>query len=415
MAIRICAATIPFVMEVKDGVMTGVMGPVFDTLYKERNRFVSNFTYHSSNKLGDLDPVTQQYDGCLGQLQRNETDVQIPMIDFPILSPGLVHGYVLTASTTTMVSSYNATPTESGTDVMDAVRSFEPSLWFLIAGMTAVVTILIYVTIEETQDLRRAPSSLWAIRNQPKLESCPPQTIRTATNILIGNIVKQHSSYSYSGQMITVSLLILLFAVFSYFILFYFSSMIKTEMVVQKRPETISSYEELLQHEKVRPVWLGMLTDHWSFQQAPADSPKGRIWQRAQRIGMDKCFIQADPTAIEDIVRMGAKREMIWLVSRYYLEPLITNMCAMSSEGGLYPDANLWIKTDPGADEKLSGCMTPASTPVSHRRLLERYEQALFEHDIIGKAIQKMNFIVSRNSGSRRLRDCMAKFVSYSA
>ena len=101
--------------------------------------------------------------------------------------------------------------------------------------------------------------------------------------VATANIMKQHTSYNIREQLLRRQLVLLLFAVFSFLIMFYFSSMIKTEMVVQRRPETISSYEDLLAKPNIKPLWAKPLNDHWDFMNAGGNTAEGRIWERARK------------------------------------------------------------------------------------------------------------------------------------
>ena len=68
----------------------------------------------------------------------------------------------------------------------------------------------------------------------------------------------------------------LFFAAFLFLITIYtFTSMIKTEMVVQKRPEKISLYEELLVEPGIKSIQPEHLNDHWDFINSHRNTAEG--------------------------------------------------------------------------------------------------------------------------------------------
>ena len=66
----------------------GLFAPAYRFLVDNVWRFFPNASLTSSNKLGDMDSETMMFDGCPGRLQRNESDVMIPVSLSPLLGCG---------------------------------------------------------------------------------------------------------------------------------------------------------------------------------------------------------------------------------------------------------------------------------------------------------------------------------------
>ena len=108
MSLRICTATFEHFIELSgdERKFKGLFAPAYGFLVDNVWRFFPNATLTSSNKLGDMDMVTMMYDGCLGRLQRNESDIMIPDVSFPLLGKGLKHGTTASVTKVVMASVY---------------------------------------------------------------------------------------------------------------------------------------------------------------------------------------------------------------------------------------------------------------------------------------------------------------------
>ena len=110
----------------------------------------------SEEKLGELivgsscsSDSSKHYDGCIGQLQRNESDTMFPMIQFPLIADGIQQGFLVLASRTIIGSVYNNSETghlqELG--VMSAFMAFDALIWIMIfmSLLTTAVTLIVIV------------------------------------------------------------------------------------------------------------------------------------------------------------------------------------------------------------------------------------------------------------------------------
>ena len=93
MSLRICVATFKNMLELSgdEQKLKGLFAPTCGLLVDILWRVFPNASLTSSNKLGDMDMLTMMYDGCLGRLQRNESDIMIPFVPFPVPGSGLRH------------------------------------------------------------------------------------------------------------------------------------------------------------------------------------------------------------------------------------------------------------------------------------------------------------------------------------
>ena len=414
MSLRICTATFEQLMELSgdERKFKGLLAPQYEFLVDNVWRFFPNASYTSSNKLGEMDMVTMMYDGCLGRLQRNESDVALPVVTLPSLGSGLMHGTTASASKVVMWSVYNNTATPSDTDVMDAFNSFTAQLWLLTFLTSAILTFVLFMMFRfkllplPESNARGTFGSRLTKRQRTR------RCVHQALLIVTANVLKQHTSYTYRGKLLRRKAILLLFAVFSFLMINYFSSMIKTEMVVQKRPETISTYEELLAKPNLKPIWPMNLNVHWEFMNADRNTAEGHIWERAKRMGLDSCMIKSDADIKQNIDPLN-RREAIWLGPSTLIGVTVTNACAFHHSASLYPDVNMWYKSDENAREKLNVMMLSAALHLNSVKNFHRIIQADLEHHVLFQALKRLEFSVFPDTGSKTLRDCVANRIIY--
>ena len=367
-------------------------------------RFFPNSTVVSSDKLGDMDSGTMMFDGCLGRLQRNESDVTLALVPFPVLGTGVLHGTTASASKVIMWSVYNNTAVPSDTDVMDAFHSFTDQLWFLIFLTSAFLTVVLFLIFY--LKLLSLPQSNSQQTTRQRTRRCVDQALL----IVIANVLKQHTSYSFRGKLLRRRMILFLIAVFSFLIMFYFTSMIKTEMVVQKSPETISSYEELLAKPNVKPMWTNSEGIHWFFKNAERNTAERRIWERAEKLGVDSCLLKTDADAKRMIEPLNTQKA-VWFGHSYMMGVMITNVCAFHHSSGLHTDANMWFRSDEKARETLNVMMLSAALHPESVKKFNRIIEAEFEHHLMYQAFKRMEFSLFPNDGSKWLRECVANTI----
>ena len=404
MQLLLCTADIGAARTVNnEGKVEGQLSTALNTVTKTLKRFV-NVTLLSSDKVGVMNLKTKLFDGCLGQLQNNESDIHTPIVDFPILAPGLKNGYVFLPSKILMISGYSNHANTSVIDVMGAFKSFSRSLWSLIAFTTFIILILLFFTLVLDQRMfagrkfRRLIRRIRVFMNQTK-------------KVVFANMFKQHSSYDI--RLSSTGFVLMIFAVFTVLVICYFSSMIRTEMVIQKRPETIPSYQELLAKPNVMPIWLKSLSDHYEFMNAHPTTPEGRIWARAEEMGISECLMETDLASLNGHSLNISSGQAVWLGARYMLSVFLTNSCARSRPFGQAMDQNAWIRSDERAREKLTSSMVISALPDKMFKHVYKMAQIAFEHNLLKQSIKQLEYAIAKDTGSKELRDCIANTIIY--
>ena len=202
METRFCVGIFEEVLRYQEFYFTGIMA-VTGNLLLDQLRGI-NYTVVREPVIGTMtDKDTQQYDGCIGSLQRNESDFMLTagLLTVPVVGPNLTHTVVDGFERMGIVSAYNKTNVndQSRTQVLDMVFSFSPGLWILLAFSIITLFMLLHAATVLMGEVLHAKyaSRLWTTRRV--LVSGKQKRRRSASKsgwIVLACILKQHSSCS---------------------------------------------------------------------------------------------------------------------------------------------------------------------------------------------------------------------------
>ena len=395
MVLRICIPIFDDAMLSREGLkFSGYAAPIFRELLPLFVKQFNNSIYLTANKYGDiLNQSEVRYDGCIGELQQQRLDIAMSPTNFPLIAPNITNGRILSSSTTTIFSTYNSTFIGANTDVMQCFTAFRQSLWLLI-----LFSVSILLTIQ-----------ILNLRTRRNLESI----LRLAQSLFLSAALKQFSSLNISSSRSSVRLMLLIIAVFFFLINFFLTSMIKTEMVVQKAPDTISTYEEILQHPNCKPMWWKASSAHYEFANADPGSWAGKVWQRALKNGFENSFFDADLENIMKLIHELVMKETVVIMPGYFSGVVMSNQCAQTRAGSLFMDANMWSRTDPNAKEQLMNLALSSNVSQDTFRRVDRIMSGMQEHHLQPKVVQSLEFALAKDTGRSDVRDCMANQILY--
>lgn len=400
--LRICIPVFDGLTEVSGQKVIGPASHMFNGLL-DIMAIAANFTITPAEKAGDVvDHLNSQYDGCLGMIQGNQSDLMIQLSAFPILGPGLQHSHVVTFSKTLIVSAYDSRPLTKSTDVMDAFNGLTAGVWTVSLMMTLLLSLVVTWALIVHKKHLHPDWSLGALIKSPG---------KQIGRLVLGHILNQYSSFPLKQEAERAARSFFLwFSVFTFFLHYCFSAMMKTEMVVQEAPRTITSYEDILNRKGVVPLWAAQMDDHWQFQRAASDSRQGRIWQRAVKAGIDRCLLSGSMGSMHMIGIQVGRQEAVYISSSLLVGRVVPAVCALSRNMDLMTWGNALI-TPADEDEKLLGNMHSSSIPRHLSRRVFKLTQAAFEIGL-PETLFKSTVLVPATA-TDEYRDCVANRVIY--
>jgi hypothetical protein len=406
MELRVCSVAIPDVLELRaDKRIGGILAPLLYDFLDNFRRPFRNVTIISGGNLGSKRGDGGVFDGCMAHLIQNQSDIAFPLVKFPSDIPHVMQSSSLLSSKTVILSAYNNNNFTDGSEanVMDAFHSFSRGLWTLNI-FTAAVFVCILVGLFNSRIL-----CVRLTKRRKRISKSA--SLMQSLNILLANILKQHSSYSYCSRRASAKWILFLFALCSFLVIFYFSSMIKTEMVVQNEPETITSYTDILE-KRTKPLWLMQLDDHAEFEQADLNTREGKIWILAHDVGIEKCFWKGVANILRGINPI-ATSEAVWLGPGYLGQAIIRNVCPYLRQNNLHDDRNLLVKSDSTAQEHLMGLLYSEYTHPKVAKKFNQLTQIELEKGFAVKHLRLLEFVVAPEKGGIPLRECMINKILY--
>ena len=216
-------------------------------------------------------------DECLWSIERNESDVVFLPYNMPVIMNNIKTGPVLFSDKIAILSTYKVENDDRHPRILDTFASFGVDALALILNLLAFLAVLICLTyILERKSLSRG------IRiNSRRFK------LRFVPWFIFRFFVKQFPSFPGNMTALKVLLTCCLLT-FSYFVTFFYTSMIKTDMVTVKAPKVIASYQDILDGPKIKPYICYGFDEYTSFKYAKEGSLKRKIWERILKMGVKK-------------------------------------------------------------------------------------------------------------------------------
>ena len=401
---RVCVSMVRAAYEMEDDCskVTGAAKPLADLFFQTTRGL--NVTCSKERKFGNLvDRVSGTYDGCLGSMQRNQSDTVIFGLNaFPTSGANLVNGAVVTAERLGILTAYRLVNPETDcarTDALDMFGSFSFTVWLLVLVLCVVTLLLMTLT-----------ARLLFPRQNRRFR----RSLRRATQVLLACCLKQHSSVPPRFMRTTSMSAIHVVSNVAFLLLtFFLTSMIKTEMVVYKRPNTVTSVEELLASDR-RPSLFMPDSDEFKF--APDGSLFRRTWNRAVEMGINDSLIDSSEESVATHAWHVAKLEEGILLHDTKAASIMRIACAFSRTRGIRMQTNALFRRQDGARDRMLSLITGSQSPELVVRHLNRRAQQAAEGHLMEAAISQVDvdavFDVSNpQSAFRKIEKCMADAI----
>ena len=349
--------------------------------YKIYELYFQRFIYGLGNNWTMMTTTSNQ--DCLEAIQSNETDLVVSMVHFP-LHPNLTnirHGQVGGTFTTVITSFYDTrVPSGEDVDIVDTFNSFPPEIWTLILIMLSIIGGLMLASfmvrssfsITKTKKNRlflnrEGVLQVMRFRNQrKKRQRMKAVYIRETTDMLWKGLLNKDDSLSdplsRKGQPWSRAILRVFLCFFLIWTVFFFTSMVQTELVTVRRPETINSYKDILKKKDLMPCFIQSTTDYLSFMEASKNSDEGKIWTRiANQDGGYRESLMKGEQFVLGLDQMF-NNEKILIATREGGFIIRSFSCKMKSileraapENQRYHSLRCWTKEDPSAVSVLRG------------------------------------------------------------
>ena len=239
---------------------------------------------NSSNTAKSTVSSEEQLDPCLISLQTNESDVTYLSYSMPVMLSNIKAGPVSRSERIAMISTYKLDADNTAREgILGTFQAFSIDTCCLIAQFF----IIFFALFSLAYILERR-------RTRPRFKISGHRfSLRVIPWFIFCFFAKQIPSFP--GDLnLTKAILICNLLTYSYFVTFFYSSMIKTDMVTVKDPKVIGSYQDLLDDPEIQPFIAHLTDEYLSFKLAPEGSVKRRIWERVLSQGIDKHVVETN-------------------------------------------------------------------------------------------------------------------------
>ena len=301
---------------------------------------------------------------------------------------------------------------------MDALLYFSSDVWAYVAVTLAVLLLLLagslLLSSRLRETLRAMRSSAHQAARKPRRRVKRIRLLSSVIQLGVAFCLRQDTSCLSRERRFNLRFIVTLVLVFVFLITFYFSSLIKTELVVFKRPDTMSTYEEVLaQRPLVRPIWLRDLRNDVEFQSAPEDTVEGKIWSRAVSLGLESSRIPAKHDYALQMLTQIALRRAVVLVPDCVFSIVITSLCALNGFTDYRSEARLWIRRDPRATDQRVAMMTASQASDQTKRRLTILSRHILEHSHMTSVFRESEGFFKYMKTSKEYHTCIKNRIVY--
>jgi hypothetical protein len=400
MAVRMCVPDLETLFEISGNKLIGPFSKLGDLIIDRLHGL--NYSLMAETAGNMIDAEVMSYDGCIGSIQRNESDIMFGFLAIPVMGPNLTHTVVDGSDKMAFMSAYmkvNLTHDSSFTDVLDMMYAFSPGLWILLTFFMAMIYSChaLFLKMMRSNDGTR---------------------FKKCNDALIACVLKQYTSGGFTGdRFCCMRLMFTAMTVLSFYAGFYLTSMIKTDMVVVKPPITVTTYDELIKSGR-RPLWIAVLTDAAEFENSKPGSQEREIWEIAVRMGINDFIISSSADSIfQHAFNIANMKEVCIFKSGLFDSVAMRAACEYSRTEGFQMDRNAIFRHDEHARETLRGniqnhILDRQTSLMVNKRLQWSFESSLEKPTTSSFDWTNIYSMEQLNRNFRSIRECYSNIIT---
>ena len=349
----------PAYLEFNGGKFHGYFaGPVNELIDYLRHR--SNFTFAVQDRndgVGEMNPSTGRFDGCIDRLQRNESDGMFQLVNYPLNATGVQQGDIAHDSFPQVISLYFSRSANAKEEVKieSCFKSFSATVW----SMCVLTVLLVYLLVAIRRRIynrvyyeRKYLSNLIqrglffrrkilldARKREAGVRRLMKTNPRTRNRFYFTQILSHMTGFRSlrNPEGVFKKLAFIICSIFSLLVIHYFRSNIKTELVTIKPPELFTSYQELIDN-KVAISFLKGFNDYLQFKFAPTGSKEKKLWDfSVRKYSEGKIMIeQRKVDGIMEIFSRIFSRKMVLIVGSYMQFLVMKESCTYFCESSSF-------------------------------------------------------------------------------
>lgn len=221
---------------------------MFGNSYKELFKFISENVTFFVDQVGDSDEKDEvALEKCVARVDQNLSDTLFMPHSYPDDYENIVQGYMISEQNVNLLSVYYNNMKTKERPLLMMFDSFPPGLWLLVIFTFIIFTLMLYLHVKVRPFRRR-------IYKKSTLE-----LIESVFFELLFHFLKMQKMDSKSKKIMSITV-----SLASFFIIFFLTSMVKTDLVVIEEPPIINSYQDMVKYNS-SPLFNGLSYLHRLF------------------------------------------------------------------------------------------------------------------------------------------------------
>lgn len=217
--------------------------------------------------LGDMiDAESGKYDGCIGRLQDNSSDLLLILMDYPMDIKNISQGTLLTDSYVNIGSAYFFKDFEPVT-IISMFKYLSTEIYFIIVAYLVLIWLFLvahsYLKFK-MKEFRKVPVT--------------DKRFKVARAASLYKIILHFASVdAISADDCLGKMIFLVLSFMSLLVLNYLYSCIKTDLAIAKDPYIIDTYKKIIQNG-AKPMFLKRGNFHLPFKYARSGTVEEELW-----------------------------------------------------------------------------------------------------------------------------------------
>ena len=235
----------------------------------------TNLTFQVQPRRGMGKQVTssENYDGCIGMMQRNESDIVMTLADYPVHAEYVTQGNIITDSAMQFITVYYTSDDTLDAQVLSCFESFSLDLWIMIIFTVAIIYSLLMVRSTVVKKIlpRKFANVVKRIRSRTRNGRNRYHLYKIITHLTRIGRMNERGIFN--------KLLFIVLSLASLVLVIYFQTLIKTELVVLKKPDILKSYKDIIAKNVSVSFYHGLNFENY-FKYAPEGSKEKILWDQ---------------------------------------------------------------------------------------------------------------------------------------
>lgn len=344
-----------------------------------------NTTYSMEKTAGlPIDRDSMRYNGCIGLLQSNETDVAMVNAAFPVVAPGLRQGGISGFDSFFFTGIYNKTSSFRENDIVDSFKVFSREALEVYMSFLGIILILLTITFVVLRD-----------RTSSRIKN-----IQKGMTVTFGNSIHQFGSYEDIPDSRTINVLIVLLTVLTFFIYNFISSFMHTELVTVDSPKLIESFDELLSRPKVIPVMIELDGEKSFFESFPEERKEKKLSKTLLAMNPSDLLQYGNLSMFTNLGELMRKGLLVMVHKLFVEKSIFKAMCKFLPDNPGVREMNggkgVGRYTKPISDEFLTTYLASDQVPDKVMKKLDRRVTRVRETAIVEGIYPVVNDFVGR-------------------